>query len=66
MGGLILIFILVLLVAILVTPLLRARLGGSGPAAPAPDQEPPHEVVVHKLDDHRKKTPGDDAQKPQG
>ena len=62
MGGLILIFIMVLLIGILVMPALRARLRRDAPP-PAPEDDP-HEVVVHKLDDHRgKKKSGDDAQK---
>lgn len=65
MGGVILLFIMALLVGILVTPALRARFGKASPP-PEPSQDPPHEVIVHKLDDHRKKPAADDAQKPQG
>ena len=64
MGGVILIFLLVVLVTILVLPAMRGRKGQSTPVEP----DPAHEVVVHQLDDHRgKKNPSsDDAQKPQG
>ena len=66
MGGVILIFLLVVLVTILVLPAMRGRKGQGTPGQSDPD--PAHEVVVHQLDDHRgKKTPpSDDAQKPQG
>lgn len=60
MGGVILLFIVLLLVAILTTPALRARFGAKQPPV-EPDPEPPHEVVVHKLDDHRAKKPGDET-----
>ena len=53
MGGLILFGILVLLVAILIMPALRARMGGAAPPEPPAGGQEPHEVVVHKLDDHR-------------
>ena len=60
MGGVILVFILIVLVAILVTPAIRNRLRGNAP--PEPPESEPHEVVVHRLDDHRgKKKPGDDG-----
>jgi Na+-transporting methylmalonyl-CoA/oxaloacetate decarboxylase gamma subunit len=55
MGGVILIFLLVLLVVILATPALRTRLGRDVRPEKTPDKDPPHEVVVHQLDDHRKK-----------
>lgn len=59
MGGVILIFIVIVLIAILVTPAIRARMSRDLPPEP---EDAPHEVVVHKLDDHRKKkTPGDEA-----
>ncbi len=65
MGGVILIFLLVLLVAILVLPATRERKGRN--SSPGADPDPAHEVVVHQLDDHRGKKPStDDAQKPQG
>lgn len=66
MGGVILIFLLVVLVTILVLPAMRGRKGQGAPGEPDPNQA--HEVVVHQLDDHRgkKKSPTDDAQKPQG
>jgi hypothetical protein len=60
MGGVILLFILVLLVTILATPALRARLGRRPPPVDAPPHAP-HEVVVHQLDDHRGKKPGDEG-----
>lgn len=55
MGGLILFFLLVLLVAILAMPALRGQFSRKTPPEGTPDPEPPHEVVVHKLDDHRQK-----------
>ncbi len=66
MGGVILIFLLVVLLAILILPAMRVRKGRSAP--PAADPDAAHEVVVHQLDDHRgnKKPSTDDAQKPQG
>ncbi len=63
MGGLIFVLLLAVLIAVLVTPALRARFGRPPPAAPPSDgQESPHEVVVRRLDDHRarKSTPRDD------
>jgi hypothetical protein len=63
LGGVILLFILVLLIAVLITPALRARLKQAEPP-PEAGPETPHEVVVHKLDDHRKpKSAGDDSHK---
>lgn len=62
MGGFILIGLLALLILLLLTPAIRARLGG-GPTPPREEgEESPHEVVVRKLDDHRarKSTPRDD------
>jgi hypothetical protein len=58
MGGVILIFIVALLIVILVTPALRAR-RKANQLPPAPEGDT-HEVVVHRLDDHRKTKPGDD------
>lgn len=53
MGGFILIFLLALLIALLLTPAIRARLGRP-PSPPREDgDESPHEVVVRRLDDHR-------------
>ena len=64
MGGVILLFILVALIALLITPALRARQKQAEPAAEADPETPPHEVVVHKLDDHRKsKSTADDSHK---
>lgn len=63
MGGIILLGLLALLILLLITPAIRARLGGR-PAAPPrePGEESPHEVVVRRLDDHRarKNTPQDE------
>ena len=66
MGGVILIFLLAVLLAILLLPAMRIRKGRSAP--PGTDPDAAHEVVVHQLDDHRgkKKPSTDDAQKPQG
>lgn len=61
MGGLILIFLLGLLLAILILPAARQRLVRKAPPEGTPP-EPSHEVV-HRLDDHRKKSAEDDAQK---
>lgn len=66
MGGVILFVILVLLVAVLVMPAFRPQSGRTPPSGTKREGDPPHEVVVHQLDDHRKKTTPDDAQKPQG
>ncbi len=64
MGGVILLFILVALIALLITPALRARQKQAEPPAEAGPETPPHEVVVHKLDDHRKaKSAADDTPK---
>lgn len=60
MGGVILLGIVVLLIAILVTPALRARREPTPPGG-EPEQDAPHEVVVHRLDDHRGKKPGDET-----
>ena len=63
MGGLIFVLLLAVLIAVLVTPALRARFGRPPPVVPPTDgQESPHEVVVRRLDDHRarKSTPRDD------
>lgn len=62
MGAVILLFIVVLLAAILAMPAIRARREANTPppVEPRPD-EPPHEVVVHRLDDHRGKKPGDET-----
>lgn len=64
MGGLILLLILGLLIALLVMPALQAR---QKKLAPPPEEGPdgPHEVVVHRLDDHRKaKSATDEGHKP--
>lgn len=61
MGGVILLGIVVLLIAILVTPALRARREQKPPTPVEPGQDEPHEVVVHRLDDHRGKKPGDES-----
>lgn len=63
MGGFILIGLLALLILLLVTPAIRARLGGKPPTPPSGEgEESPHEVVVRRLDDHRarKNTPQDE------
>ena len=62
MGGLIFVFLLVLLIAVLITPALRARFGRTPPSPPDGGQEDPHEVVVRRLDDHRSRrnTPRDE------
>lgn len=62
MGGVILIFLLILLVTILVMPAVRGRVERK-PPPDGPEPDPAHEVV-HRLDDHRRrKPPGDDTQK---
>jgi Na+-transporting methylmalonyl-CoA/oxaloacetate decarboxylase gamma subunit len=61
MGVVILLFIVVLLVAILAMPALRERFGPKPPPEPSPPPAEPHEVVVHRLDDHRGKKPGDES-----
>lgn len=55
MGGVILIFLLILLVTGLVLPAVRERLTPRPPTDAQPPPVQPHEVVVHKLDDHRTK-----------
>ena len=63
MGGVIFVLLLAVLIAVLVTPALRARFGRPPSAVPPSDgQESPHEVVVRRLDDHRarKSTPRDE------
>lgn len=62
MGGVIFVFLLALVIVILVTPALRARLSRQRPPS-EPREETPHEVVIRRLDDHRarKNTPRDDA-----
>jgi len=63
MGPVILVFIIALLIILLALPAIRARFG-SLPPPDEPEGEEPHEVVVRRLDDHRKKkSPGDDAPK---
>lgn len=65
MGGVILLLILVLLIAVLITPALRARQKQADPPPETGPDTPPHGVVVHKLDDHRKsKSTADDSHKP--
>ena len=64
LGGVILLFILVVLIALLITPALRARRKQAEPPPEAGPETPPHGVVVHKLDDHRKaKSATDDSHK---
>lgn len=64
LGGVILLLILVLLIAVLITPALRARQKQAEPPPEADPDTPPHGVVVHKLDDHRKsKSTADDTHK---
>lgn len=62
MGGVIFVFLLVLLIGVLVTPALRSRFGRTPPSPPDDGQEDPHEVVVRRLDDHRarRNTPRDE------
>lgn len=62
MGGFILIGLLALLILLLLTPAIRARLGGNATPQREEGEESPHEVVVRRLDDHRarKNTPRDD------
>ena len=52
MGGVILLFLLALLIALLLTPAIRARFGRP-PSPREGGEESPHEVVVRRLDDHR-------------
>lgn len=54
MGPIILVFIVVLLIIALAMPALRTRFGRDLPP-PDGDQPKPHEEVVKRLDDHRKK-----------
>ena len=61
MGAVILLFIVALLIAILATPAIRERLGAKAPPPVEPRPDEPHEVVVHRLDDHRGKKPGDET-----
>ncbi len=62
MGPIILVFIVALLIITLALPALRQRFGN--PPPDEPDQDEPHEVVVRRLDDHRKKKASrDDAPK---
>jgi len=62
MGGFILIGLLALLILLLVTPAIRARLGGKPTPPRGEGEESAHEVVVQRLDDHRarKNTPRDE------
>ncbi|MDP3494956.1 MAG: hypothetical protein Q8R82_17725 [Hyphomonadaceae bacterium] len=64
MGGVILLFLLAILIVVLVTPAIRTRFGRTLPPTPPSDggEEPPHEVIVPRLDDHRarKSTPRDE------
>jgi hypothetical protein len=63
MGPIILVFIVALLIILLAMPALRRR-SGELPPPDQPQGDEPHEVVVRRLDDHRKnKTPGDGAPK---
>jgi hypothetical protein len=63
MGPIILVFIVALLIVLLAMPAFRERFARRPPPGDPIDAEP-HEVVVRRLDDHRKtKTPGDDAPK---
>jgi hypothetical protein len=65
LGGVILLLIFALLIAVLIMPALRARQRKVGPPPEAGPDTPPHEVVVHKLDDHRKaKSAADETHKP--
>jgi hypothetical protein len=64
MGGVILLFIVVVLVTILVLPALRSRARRDDLAPPAPtDDTQTHEVIVPQLDDFSKKKSGDDAKR---
>jgi len=61
MGPIILVFIVALLIILLVWPAIRERLGREPPQPPAGEpQDEPYEVVVRRLDDHRKNKPGDE------
>jgi hypothetical protein len=63
MGPIILVFIVALLIILLAMPAIRERLGRQPPTPPPGEpQDEPYEVVVRRLDDHRKKkTPGDEG-----
>ncbi len=64
MGGLIFLFLVAVLIVILVTPAIRARLNKDAPpTGGSPTDESPHEVVVRRLDDHRSRRnrPTDDS-----
>lgn len=64
MGPIILVFIVALLIIVLAMPAIRERFGRPTPPPDVVDEDEPHEVVVRRLDDHRKKnSPGDDAPK---
>lgn len=64
MGGVILLFLLAILIAVLVTPAIRSRFGRPPTSTPPTDdgQATPHEVIIQRLDDHRarKSTPRDE------
>jgi hypothetical protein len=62
MGGLIFLFLIAVLIVILITPAIRARLNKDAPPRP-PGEESPHEVVIRRLDDHRSRRnrPTDDS-----
>lgn len=62
MGPIILVFIVALLIILLAWPAIRERLGRQPPTPPAGEpQDEPYEVVVRRLDDHRKNKPGDEG-----
>lgn len=62
MGPVILVLIVALVIILLALPAIRQRFGQPNP--PLPPQDEPHEVVVRRLDDHRRKqSPGDDDPK---
>lgn len=54
MGPVILVFIVALLIILLALPAIRTR-SGKLPPPDQPEGDEPHEVVVRRLDDHRKK-----------
>lgn len=61
MGPIILVFIVALLIILLAWPAIRERLGRQPTPPPAGEpQDEPYEVVVRRLDDHRKNKPGDE------